>query len=107
MDSSLNKSAEELDLLLEKISREGIEKQDIKTKLSSVLAHQAFRTFIFIFLVIMLFLTSLYIAYLKNQNEKLEKQLKKALNNIPEAQVLLPNTNGSSVKKDSLNFETK
>lgn len=96
MDSSLNKSAEELDLLLERISREGIGKQDIKTKLSSVLVHQAFRTFIFIFLVIMLFLTSLYIAYLKNQNEKLEKlekQLKKTVNDIPEAQILLPNTN--------------
>ncbi|MCX7928441.1 MAG: hypothetical protein N2558_02040 [Patescibacteria group bacterium] len=86
--------------ILEKTGLEGKNRTSLKEKLIYVFNDQIFRSFLFVFLIAILFFASLYIAYLKSKNEKLEKQLKEALNEIPKAKVIIPKNTPSTYYKE-------
>ncbi|MCS7092021.1 MAG: hypothetical protein NZM26_01570 [Patescibacteria group bacterium] len=105
MDKLTN--ANSAQVILEEIALEKKNRTSLKEKLIYVFNHQIFRAFLFVFLTIMLFFASLYIAYLKSKNEKLEKQLKESLNEIPKAKVIIPNNTPSPYKEETAKTETE
>lgn len=75
----------------------------ISTKLVHLFDHRAFRLSLFIFLTSVLFLTTFYVAYLKNERDRLEKELKQALKEVPEAEIKVPSN--TPTPNQSLDFE--